>query len=385
MTPTYQSLRAAHFRLTLIDWFKGLDKALLGLAAALTFILTAIVAMLTYGLAQGLSLLQRPDTDVSQRLLVVASWQAVSLILLRALREAALMPRTRLFFDALPVPAVHKLRSDLILALLSYSFLWAPVVLCIFLSDDAARAGLSLAELVFLSLSVNLPLLRGASRPAWLALLGCSMFAISGESARVEAVRAGCAALGAIALWRAYLPGAVPIRARAHLSPLADRIALASGLVVPLLANELRANILVRVGCIAATLGACLTVIALRTNDASAASVVVFVAAVATLALYSLPALCRDTLLHKLHFLAGVAGFARRMRFAAYAIPTGVFAAALIGASMFDRSGTAARDAAVFSVFYVTGVAGTRLRLPAIRWFMPLACVIALIILSAML
>jgi hypothetical protein len=53
-------------------------------------------------------------------------------------------------------------------------------------------------------------------------------------------------------------------------------------------------------------------------------------------------------------------------------------------AGVFDRSGTAWRDASVFSVLYVGGVAGTRLEWGMIRWAMPLACMIALIVLSAM-
>jgi hypothetical protein len=165
---------------------------------------------------------------------------------------------------------------------------------------------------------------------------------------------------------------------------MADRLALESGLIVPLLANELRPNLLVRLGFIVAVLAACLLSMRLRTNDASSASVVVFVAAMAALSLHSLTALSRRVLLTKLQFLAGNPGFARRMRFSAYAIPAALFAVALAIAAIFDRSGTAWRDAGVFSVLYAAGVAGTRLERPEVRWAMPLACTIALIILSAM-
>jgi hypothetical protein len=50
---------------------RGLDQALLGLAAALTFILTAIVALVAIGFARGLSLLQDAATDSWQRLLTL--------------------------------------------------------------------------------------------------------------------------------------------------------------------------------------------------------------------------------------------------------------------------------------------------------------------------
>ncbi len=108
---------------------------------------------------------------------------------------------------------------------------------------------------------------------------------------------------------------------------------------MPLLGNELKANLLLRVGCIAATLSACLLVMALRTNDASNASVLVFVAAAATLALYSLPALSRNTLLTRLEFLAGQPQFARRMRLAVVRHPCrAVLPRHCALASAFDRS-----------------------------------------------
>jgi len=386
VTPNYHAIRTAHFRLTLKTWFKGLDKALLGLAAALTFILTAIVAMLVIGLAQALSLLQDAATDSWQRLLVVAAWQGSTFVLLRALREAAFMPRARAFFDSLPLRPEQKLRADLVLALQSYSFLWAPIAWCIASSGQPALACWSLAELTILSLCVNLALLRGARRAALLAVLALANFAAAhGTAAWVEPLRALCAVLACAALRAAHLPGAVPLRSRPRLRAFADRLALGSGLVVPLLSHELRSNLTVRLGVIAATLAACLTVIALRTSDASHASVVVFVAAIAALALYSLPALCRRTLLTKLSFLAGNPGFARRMRFSVYALPSALFAAAVLAAWPFDRSGTALRDAAVFALLYLIGVAGARASLGVVTWFMPLSCAVALIILSAML
>jgi hypothetical protein len=341
--------------------------------------------MVVLGLAQALSLLQQP-VPPAQRLLVVAGWLGATFVILRAVREAALMPRARGFFDALPVPPADKLRSDVVLALQSHSLLWAPVGWCIASSARPALAAVSLTELIALGLCVNLTLLRGARRSMWIAGLALALFAASnGTAGWVEPLRAACVACGAVALWRSYLPGAVPVRARPELRPFAGRIAIASGLVVPLLAHELRSNLIVRVGAIAATLAACLAVIGLRTGDVSQASVVVFVAAVAALALHSLPALCRNTLLTKLQFLAGSTGFARRMRWAVYGIPTALFVLALLASLPFDRSGTAMRDAAVFAGLYAAGAAGARV-LPGITaWVMPFSCAITLIILSAML
>jgi hypothetical protein len=384
VTPNYQALRTAHFRLTLKSWFKGLDKVLLAIVAVLQFILTAIVVMTVYGLAQALTLLFTETPDPWDRILVVAAWQCLSLILLRALREAVFMPRARAFFDSLPVAAAQKLRADLTLACLGYSFLWLPVGWCLF-SATQANAAVSLVELVLLSLCVNLTLLRGAARPASIAVLSLALFAVcGGADTGIEGLRLVAVAVAGAAAWWSYLPGGIPLRHGRRRSAWADRVALESGLVVPLLANELKSNLLVRLGFIAATFGVCLLAMRLRTNDASTASVVVFVAAIAAIALYSLPALSRRVLLTKLQFLAGNPAFPRRMRFAAYAIPTALFAVALSIAAIFDRSGTAWRDAAIFSALFVAGVAGARLERPEVRWALPLACMIALIILSAM-
>jgi hypothetical protein len=392
MPLTYQELRNAHFRFTLKTWFRGLDKAVVAIVAVLQFILTAIATMTIIGLAMGLRLLLDPRIGLWQHVLIVVAWQCVSFILLRALREATFMPRARAFFDALPVPPLQKLRADLSLSLLGYSLLWLPIAWMLVAPPDtpahtdAWRALAPLTELVTLSVCVNTTLLRGAARHALASLGLLALYAFShGTDTWVEPARFACSALAAAVLWHSYLPQPSRIRARPARSAFADGLARRSGLVTTLLANDLRSNLLVRIGIIAATLGACLVVIAVRASDSATASVVLFVAAVAALALYSLPMLCRTTLFTRLHFLAGQAAFARRMRLAAYGIPSVLFGAALAAAWPFDRSGTAPRDALVFSLCYLAGVAATRAGVKAIKWLMPLATMIALIVLGAML
>ena len=63
MAANYLGIRHAHFRITLRGWLKGLDKALIAIASALTFILTAMVAMVIYGMAQALPLLLDSTTS----------------------------------------------------------------------------------------------------------------------------------------------------------------------------------------------------------------------------------------------------------------------------------------------------------------------------------
>ena len=173
--------------------------------------------------------------------------------------------------------------------------------------------------------------------------------ALPGANSWMETSRAGCALLAVIALWASYQPGAARAPAKPRRIEVFDRLAISSGLVLPLLTHELRANLAVRCGAILATLAACLLVIELRTNDTSSASVLLFVVAMAALALYSLPALLRRTLMSKLHFLAGQPAFARRMRAAVYLVPTGLFCVAMALGWSFDRSGRAAIDAGIFS------------------------------------
>ncbi len=389
MAANYLWIRHAHFRLTLLDWLKGLDKALVAIASALTFILTAMVVMAIVGMAQGLVLLSDPGASPAQRIAVIAAWQGISLVLMRALREAALMPRARGFFDSLPIPPVLQLRADLVLALLAYSFLWLPVAWVIadplgMQSAPLPATILQLSSLIVISLGLNLTLLRSRPRHALPCIAALMLFAVPGHAHWLDAARVGGAVAAAAGLWLSYLPGAARAPVAPRRSALADQLAIRSGLVIPLLANELRANLLVRVGAILVTLGACLLVIELRTNDTSTASVLLFVAAVAALALYSLPALIRRTLLTKLHFLAGQPAFAARMRIAVYVIPGTMFLLALVAGWIFDRGGRPWLEIPLFSALYVLGVVGARAGFRLTTWIVPFVTMMLLIILGAM-
>jgi hypothetical protein len=386
----YLWIRHSHYRITLRGWLKGLDKALIAIASALTFMLTAMVAMAIIGMAQTLLLLFDSSASPTQRMAVIAAWQGLSFLLLRALREAALMPKAQFFLDSLPIPPRQKLRADAVLALLSYSFLWLPVAWVIIDPLGAHSATLAgtisqLAGLVLVSLCVNLTWLRARSRHALVCSAALVAFAaLPGADPWMEAARTGCALLGVAGLWMSYQPGAARAPARPRRLAMLDRLAISSGLVIPLLTHELRANLAVRCGCILATLAACLALIQVRTNDTSTASVLLFVAAMAALALYSLPAMLRRTLMTRLHFLAGQPAFARRMRAAVYLLPSGLFCVALALGGSFDRSGRAGIDAAIFTALYLTGVGGTRANLRVMPWLMPFAITIAVIILGAM-
>ena len=285
MAANYLDIRHSHYRITLRGWLKGLDKALIAIASALTFMLTAMVAMAIFGMAQALLLLLDPSASRAHHIVVIGAWQGFSFLLLRATREAALMPKVRFFFDSLPIAPSQKLRADAVLALLTYSFLWLPIAWVVLDPLGARNTPLPgtmslLGELVVLSLCLNLTLLRSRPRHALLCGVALLMFAApQGANFWMEISRAGSALLAVIALWASYQPGAARAPARPRRIEIFDRLAISSGLVLALLTHELRANLAVRCGAILATLAACLLVIELRTNDTSSASVLLFVVA----------------------------------------------------------------------------------------------------------
>jgi hypothetical protein len=350
ITPGYLALRTAHFRFTLKTWYRGLDKALLTIVGVLSFILAGILALLILAMTRALALLITPDATLPQRAAVIVGWQVLSYVLLRALREAVFRPGARPFFDSLPITTVQKLRADLLLSMLGYSFLWLPVgVLLIDPFDTTGstlHAAIPLFGLVSVSLCLNIALLRAV-------------------------------------LPRATLPCAAPSQRHRIIG---DRLALVSGLVLPLLIHQLRTNLLLRIGCIAAALGTCLLIIALRAAETSTASMVVFVAATATLALYALPALCRNTLLTRLEFLAGQPAFARRIRLAAYGIPAALFAISLaVAGLLFDHSTQSIIAVLIFTALFTLGVYGARIGWQPTVWLMPLCTLIAVIMLGDLL
>src|SRR4051812_3966872 len=213
MAANYLGIRHSHFRITLRNWLRGLDKALIAIASALTFILTAMVAMVVFGMAQALLLLLEPTTSPAHRLEVIAAWQCLSWVLLRALREAALMPRAQPFFDSLPIAPSLRLRADLVLALITYSFLWLPMCWVIVdpLQARPTALGVSLAELatlIVISLCLNLTLLR--TRPRQAALCFGALVLYTGlpiGSPGFAVAHASGAVLAAWALWWSYQPG----------------------------------------------------------------------------------------------------------------------------------------------------------------------------------
>ncbi|MEO8017910.1 MAG: DUF6136 family protein [Pseudomonadota bacterium] len=390
MAPTYHQLRRLHFRLTLKAWLQGLDKALLAYAGVLPIGFLAVLAVFVLVQAEALKLLVSPESKAAVRIAVVAGWQGATFVLLRALREAVLMPKARVFFATLPVSPASELRSDLLFAIQGYSLLWAPLAWVAF-TAQSHQAQLTLASLAAVSLFANLALLRGKALNA--AIILALLFVLSSTRAETRQVlafatsRLAIAALAAFALWLSYLVDFPLPRARRSLRAggLAYQAALASGLALPFLAHELRSNVAVRLGFIACTLGACLLLASQRAEGVAGTRVLVFVGAAAAVALYPLPALWRNTLLSKLPFLAGQAAFVQRIRLPVYGISILLFGAALAVAWHFDAGESHPATAVTFSTMFAGGVIAARLGWQIASWLMPLLNFVAVLILGGML
>ena len=330
--------------------------------------------------AEALRTLLRAEAPLEQRLAVIVAWQFLTFVLLRALREAVLMPKVRAFFSRLPLPHSSELRSDFTFALQGYSLLWAPLGWVAF-TTQTFEAWLSLGVLIVTSLCANLTLLRGRPWHSLPALVALPTLALPAS----PVVLLGAVSVAGVALWRSYLPGSVRSAQPARASDLAERLSIRSGLALSFFAHDLRSNVLIRIGVIAGTLAACLLMAALRAQGAAGTRSLVFVGAVAAVALYPLPALWRGTLLTKLHFLAGQAEFVRRIGPSVYGIPALLFGGALLVAAFFDAGESAPATPAIFGTLFVAGVVAARCGVQMASWLMPLSSFVAVLILGGIL
>ena len=108
MAPTYHQLRRLHFRITIKAWLRGIDKALLAFAGVLPIGILAVLAVFVLVQAEALRTLLRAEAPLEQRLAVIVAWQFLTFVLLRALREAVLMPKARAFLlEPAPAPLVR--------------------------------------------------------------------------------------------------------------------------------------------------------------------------------------------------------------------------------------------------------------------------------------
>jgi hypothetical protein len=380
MAPTYYQLRRLHFRMTIKAWLRGIDKALLAFAGVLPIGILAVISVFVLVQADALRTLLRAGAPLEQRLAVVAAWQFVTFVLLRALREAVLIPKARAYFSSLPIPSSSELRADFTFAAQGYSILWAPLGWVAF-TTQTVHAWLSLGTLIVMSLCANLALLRARpwhSLPALVALPALAMPV--GPAVLVGSVCVAC-----VALWHSYLPRRVRAAPPPRSRHFGERLSIRSGLALSFLAHDLRSNVLIRIGFIAGTLAACLLMSALRAQGESGTRSLVFVGAVAAVALYPLPALLRSTLLTRLHFVAGQADFVRRIRLSVYGIPALLFGVALLVAALFDAGESARATPAIFALLFGGGVVAARCGMQMASWLMPLLGFVAVLILGGIL
>ena len=166
MSPTYYQLRRLHFRNTIKAWLRGIDKALLAFAGVLPIGILAVLAVFVLVQAEALRTLLRVEAPIEQRLAVIVAWQFVTFVLLRALREAVLMPKARTFFSSLPIRSSSELQSDFTFALQGYSLLWAPLgwVACFRSASALLTLALSASSLSQIVIEIALPELRSTMK-----------------------------------------------------------------------------------------------------------------------------------------------------------------------------------------------------------------------------
>jgi hypothetical protein len=380
MAPTYYQLRRLHFRMTIKAWLRGIDKALLAFAGVLPIGIVAVISVFVLVQADALRTLLRADAPLEQRLAVIAAWQLVTFVLLRALREAVLMPKARAYFASLPIPSSSELQADFTFALQGYSILWAPLGWVAF-TTQTSQAWWSLGVLIVMSLCANLALLRARPWHSLPALVALPILALTVSPAALI----GPVCVACVALWRSYLPGRVRPARLPRTRHFGERLSIRSGLALSFLAHDLRSNVLIRLGFITGTLAACLLMAALRAQGEAGTRSLVFVGAVAVVALYPLPALVRSTLLTRLHFVAGQAEFLRRIRPSVYGIPAVLFGVALLVAAFFDAGESARATPAIFGSLFVGGVVAARCGVQMASWLLPLLSFVAVLILGGIL
>jgi Family of unknown function (DUF6136) len=392
----YHRIRTWHFVETLADWLKGLDKTVVALLAIAGPGLIAILALVLLAAADGLTSLTRPSTSLTNRLLNVCLWQAVTFGLLWCLRDAILMPRAAAFFASLPVSHWEKLRADVNLCAVSYSVLWLPVLWAIGVgfSGGADSSGTltsySLLALVAFSLLANLLLLHRKLRGFPLVIPGLIAFTLP-DSAVGIASETGVLVLCGVHVVRSYRESRTLHTYPRNASALLERIAIKTGLAVPLFAHELYASLSIRLLTVSAMLALIPLLSEFREAHGLQRTGFVMAVAIAVIAFHDLPALCRSTAFAKLPFIAAQKNFVRRVSIFALGMSAVLYGCALLCAcflTMFplDSLPPDPRQLMAPAVFFTTAfLAGTIAAMmgwPSARWLMPVVNVVAAIVMS---
>jgi hypothetical protein len=390
----YHRIRTWHFVETLADWLKGLDKAVVGLLAIAGPGLIAILALLLFAAADGLTSLTRASTSFPNRLLNVCLWQGVTFGVLWSLREAIFMPRAAAFFDSLPVSHWQKLRADVNLCAVSYSVLWLPVLWAIGVgfSGEAGSSGTltsySLLALVAFSLLANLLLLRRNLRGFPLVIAGLIAFTLPGRAVGI-ACQTGVLVFSSVHVFRTYRELKPLHNKLGSATALPERIAIKTGLAVPLFAHELHATLSIRLLTVSAMLALIPLLSEFREAHGLQRTGFVMAAAISVIAFYDLPALCRSTAFAKLPFIAAQKNFVRRVSIFALGMSAVLYGCALLCAwflTMFPLDllppGQLLAPSVFFTTAFVVGTTAAIVKWPCVRWLMPIVNVVAAVVMS---
>jgi hypothetical protein len=394
---TYSLIRSWHFTETLAGWLKGLDKAALALIAVAGPGMIAIIALLLLAIADGLAVLSTASSPFTHKLAAVCTWQLTTLATLWPLREAVLMPRAASFFAALPVSLAQQLRSDIALCVFSYSLLWLAAAWAIgkgFFAEGllpGMQILLLVTALIAYSVFANLLLLRLGLHAALPLGLGLLAFTLPGPTIIRAVCTLAATALCLRYLWHAYgQPRALnehPQKPHALIEALAVR----SGLVTLLCANELRAALSLRLTCVFGLLVLMPLIWRFKPDAGLETAGFVVVMAAATVAFYDLPALCRSVAFAKLRFIAGQRNFVRRVTVFSHGMQAAVYLSTFFAAHFVTtatpESAHRFSDALLvpsvfFAAVFLAGTIAANLEWLSVRWLMPVVNFIAAVVMS---
>lgn len=393
----YHRIRTWHFVETLADWLKGLDKAAVALVAIAGPGLIAVLALLLLAVADGLTSLTRESTSFTSRLLTVCLWQGVTFGVLWSLREAIFMPRATAFFDSLPIRNWEKLRADLNLSAVSYSVLWLPVIWAIGIGffEPGGSSGLptlfSILAFVAFSLLANLLLLHRQVQGIPVVLIGLLAFTLPADNVAGLACKAGALVLCGVYVCRCHRQLRTFAGSPGTANTLMERIALRTGLAPLLFGHELRATLSIRLLAVSALLALNPLLSQFSQTQGLETTGFVMALAIAAIAFYDLPAMCRSTAFAKLPFIAGQKNFVRRVSIFAHGMPAVLYVCAFLCACFLtmlpaDSLPRVLERLMAPSVFFTTlflaGTFAATMGWASVRWLMPVVNVAAAIVMS---
>jgi hypothetical protein len=241
------------------------------------------------------------------------------------------------------------------------------------------------------SLIANLLLLYVGKRSALAIIAGLLAFALPASQLWSVVCAVAATTCSGWYLWHACQQPSGLIEHREAANSLWERWALSTGLATLLLAHELRATLLLRVGSVLALLGLIPLISTFKPDAGLETAGFVIVMAGASIAFYDLPALCRAAASTRLRFIAGQRYFVRRVALFAHGMPLALYLGAFLSAwyltvatldATQSLSSKLLAPALFFPAAFLIAMTAATLQYASARWLMPLITFVAAIVMS---